>query len=92
MSAYGEKSYVKRVYSWEELQYHLVHVGPVALSIKGNTGKYHTDGHLLVVRGYDMSNGKNVVICNDPNLPEVKYEYPLSVFLQFTRNVIYVVE
>ena len=92
MSAYGEKSYVKRVYSWEELQYHLVHVGPVALSIKGNTGRYHTNGHLLVVRGYDMSNGKNVVICNDPNLPEVKYEYPLSVFLQFTRNVIYVVE
>lgn len=92
MSAFGEKSYVKRIYSFEELQYHLVNVGPVALSIKGSTGRYTTNGHLLVVKGYDMSNGKRVVICNDPNLPEVTYEYDLNTFLSFTRNVIYVVE
>jgi len=92
MSAYGENSYVKRIYSWEELQHHLATVGPVALSISGNTGIYTTNGHLLVVRGYEITEQGTKVICNDPNLETVRHEYDLSVFLNFTRNVIYVIE
>jgi len=92
MSAFGEDSYVKRIYSWEELQHHLATVGPVALSIKGNTGRYTTNGHLIVVRGYEITeNGTNLIV-NDPNLSEVLYKYSLDTFYGFTRNVIYVIE
>ena len=49
-------------------------------------------------------NGKTYVICNDPNINErfgndangnpyfVYYEFPLDVFMNFWRGVIYVVE
>ncbi|MDD4076470.1 MAG: C39 family peptidase [Bacilli bacterium] len=92
MGAYGEKSYVKRIYSWEELQYHLATVGPVALSIRGDTGRYTTKGHLLVVRGYEITDQGTKVICNDPNIKEIYIKYDLSIFLGFTRNIIYVIE
>ena len=35
MSAYGETSYVRRMYSYEELLDHLDKVGPVAASVRG---------------------------------------------------------
>ncbi len=92
MGAYGESSYVKRIYSWDELRHHLATVGPVAVSIKGNTGLYTTAGHLIVVRGYEIDGGQTWVICNDPNVASVYYKYDLQVFLGFTRNVIYVIE
>lgn len=92
MSAYGENTYVKRIYSFEELQYHLATVGPVALSIKGETGRYHTNGHLLVVRGYEINDQGTWIIVNDPNLSEVYYRYSYEVYSNFTRNVIYVIE
>jgi len=92
MSSYGETSYVKKIYSWDELRYHLVHVGPVALSIKGDTGVYKTNGHLIVVRGYEIIGSETYVITNDPNIKGVYYKFPLATFLNFTRNVIYVVE
>lgn len=34
MGGYGLNSYVARMYSVDELIYHLAHVGPVALSVK----------------------------------------------------------
>jgi len=92
MGAYGESSYVKRIYSWDELRLHLATVGPVAVSIKGNTGLYTTAGHLIVVRGYEIIGDQTWVICNDPNVASVYYKYDLQVFLGFTRNVIYVIE
>ena len=104
MGAFGLSSYVKRLYSWEELKWHLANVGPVGASIKGNAVLYTTGGHLIVARGYREVDGKTYVICNDPNINErfgndangnpyfVYYEFPLDVFMNFWRGVIYVVE
>jgi len=99
MGAFGLDAYVQRMYSWSELKYHLATVGPVGASIKGNTGLYTTGGHLIVVRGYKEINGKTYVICNDPNINSrfgaglfVYYEFPLDVFENFWRGVVYVVE
>ena len=104
MGALGLDSYVKRTYSWEELKYHLATVGPVGASIKGDTGIYKTGGHLLVVVGYKEVGNNKYVLCNDPNINGrfgrdkygndmfVYVEYPLDVFMNFFRGVIYVVE
>lgn len=92
MSAYGENTYVRRIYSFEELMYHLATVGPVALSIKGNTGRYTTNGHLLVVSGYEVTENGRYILVHDPNLKEVEYKYSESIFNNITRNVIYVME
>ena len=104
MGAFGLTSYVKRLYSWEELKWHLANVGPVGASIAGNAVLYTTGGHLIVARGYREVNGQTYVICNDPNINDrfgndangnpyfVYYEFPLDVFMNFWRGVIYVVE
>ena len=99
MGAYGLKSYVAGMASWEELKYHLAKVGPVGASIRGETGVYKTGGHLLVVVGYKEVDGKTFVICNDPNINSrfgeglfVRYEYPLETFMNFWRNVAYIVK
>lgn len=104
MGAYGLSSYVKHMYSWDELKLHLATVGPVGASIAGNTGLYTTGGHLIVVRGYREVDGKTYVICNDPNINErfgndsdgnplfVYYEFPLETFMNFWRGTVYVVE
>jgi len=92
MSAYGEDTYVKRIYSLEELIYHLATVGPVALSIKGNTGRYNTNGHLLVVSGYEITDTTRYILVHDPYLKEVEYKYSEDIFNQVSRNVIYVIE
>lgn len=104
MGAFGLDSYVARTYSWEELKYHLATVGPVGASIKGDTGIYKTGGHLIVVVGYKEVGNNKYVLCNDPNINarfgKDKYgndlfvfvEYPLDVFMNFFRGVIYVVE
>lgn len=99
ISAFGVDSYVARQYSWEELKYHLAKVGPVGASIRGDVGLYKTGGHLIVVRGYKIVDGKTYVLCNDPYIDErfgkglwVYYEFPLDVFMSFHRGVIYVIE
>lgn len=92
MSAYGENSYVKKIYSIEELFHHLATVGPVALSIKGNTGRYTTNGHLIVVSGYEITPTGRKILVHDPALPEVEFFYSEAIFDIVTRNVIYVVE
>lgn len=92
-SAFGHDAYVKRMYSFEELMYHLQTVGPVAASVKGNMqGLYTTNGHLIVVRGYRITPTKTTVIVNDPNLKDVYFEYNLDVFLNVWRNIVYVIE
>lgn len=93
MGAYGHDSYVKRMYSFKELQHHLHTVGPVAASVKGDMqGLYTTNGHLIVVRGYRVTDNGIKVITNDPNLSNVYYEYDLSTFLNVWRNIVYVIE
>lgn len=92
MSGFGANSYVKRIYSIEELFHHLATVGPVALSIRGNTGRYTTNGHLIVVTGYEITPSGRKILVNDPNLSEVKWAYTEAIYNGFTRNVIYVIE
>lgn len=92
-SAFTETAYVKRMYSFKELQHHLKTVGPVAASVKGDMqGKYTTNGHLIVVRGYRVTPEKTYVITNDPNLKDVYFEYDLETFINVWRNIIYVIE
>lgn len=97
MSAYGFDSYVKRMYSTEELLDHLDNIGPVAASVKGimigEIGKtWTTNGHLIVVRGYRYEQDQLYIIANDPNMSGVYEEYKVENFLKVWRNIIYVIE
>ena len=97
MSAFGETSYVKRMYSTEELLDHLDKVGPVAASVKGTMigeigNTWTTNGHLIVVRGYYYEGDQLYIRANDPNMADVYEEYKIENFLSVWRNVIYVVE
>ncbi|HEY8444726.1 MAG TPA: C39 family peptidase [Bacilli bacterium] len=97
MSAFGEVSYVKRMYSYQELLYHLDTVGPIAASVKGTMigeiGRtWTTSGHLIVVRGYRIENNEIYILANDPNMPNVYEEYKLNNFLNVWRNIAYVIE
>ena len=93
--AYGDNAYVARMYSWEEVMYHLASVGPMGASIKSSNGEwgYKTSGHLVIIRGYRISDsGAVTVICNDPAVKNVYYEVTLNQFLQCWRGVSYVME
>ncbi len=98
MTAYGEKAYVMRMYSIDELKMHLAKVGPVALSVKGKMDAYNTDnsyttnGHLLVCQGYYEKNGQTIFICNDPNVKEVYVEYLEETIERVWRMVSYIIE
>lgn len=98
MTAYGEKAYVMRMYSLDELKEHLANVGPVALSVKGKmdayntSNSYNTGGHLLVCQGYYEKNGQTIFICNDPNVKEVYVEYSEETIERVWRMVSYVIE
>lgn len=93
IGAMGVESYVKRMYSLNELMRHLAMVGPVAASVKGNMeGLYTTSGHLIVIRGYKEVNGKLVFICNDPNLKNIYYEYSAETIENVWRNIVYVIK
>ena len=99
MGGFGFNGYTYRVNNFEELKYLLDNVGPVGASIRGETGIYHTGGHLLVVIGYKVKDGKAYVLCNDPNVNDrfgeglfVYYEYPIDVFNNFFRGMCYVIE
>ena len=99
MSAYGEETFVNKMYSFAELQKHLLEVGPISASVKGNMGLYTTAGHLIVVRGYRITNGQTYVITNDPNINSrfgndlfVYYEYPLATFINVWRGVNYIIK
>ena len=90
--ALGATAYVARIYSVEELKYHLCTVGPIGASIRGNFGIYTTGGHLIVVRGYRDEGSSTTIICNDPNVKGVYYEVSLDIFLGAWRNMAYIFE
>lgn len=97
MSAFGEISYVKRMYSYQELLHHLDTVGPIAASVKGTMigeiGRtWTTSGHLIVVRGYRIENDEIYILANDPNMTNVYEEYKLQNFMNVWRNIAYVIE
>lgn len=89
---FGANAYVGKYYSWDEIRYHLANYGPLGASIGGNFGRYTTQGHLIVLRGYRIENGKTTVICNDPNIDEVYYEVSLETFLNCMGSVVYIME
>ncbi len=96
ISSFGEISYVARMYSAEELVYHLATVGPVSASIKGTFigelgGRYTTNGHLIVVRGYRYVGNQLYFLINDPNLSSMYDEVRRDNFLAFWRNIVYVI-
>jgi len=105
MSSFDEKAYIGMMYSFEELMRHLVEVGPVAASVSGDMGLYQTGGHLIVVRGYRITDDGDIfVIANDPNINErigndnqgnplfVYYEFPLETFMNTWKGIVYIVE
>ena len=97
MSSYGYDAYVARMYSIDELVKHLATVGPVGLSVKGqmtsNEKDYYTAGHLLVCVGYRYDvNGNLILLCNDPNVPNVYCEYTEQVMKNTWRYVAYIIE
>jgi hypothetical protein len=105
ISSFNEKAYVGMMYSFEELMRHLVEVGPVAASVSGDMGLYQTGGHLIVVRGYRITDDGDIfVIVNDPNINErfgnddqgnplfVYYEFPLETFMNTWKGIVYIIE
>ena len=105
MSSYGETAYVGMMYSFEELMIHLVEIGPVAASVSGDMDLYQTGGHLIVVRGYRITeDGDIYVIVNDPNINSrfgndtngdplfVYYEFPLETFMKTWKGIVYIIE
>lgn len=105
MSSYNEKAYVGMMYSFEELMMHLANVGPVAASVSGDMGLYHTSGHLIVVRGYRITDrGDIYVLVNDPNINArfgndkngdplyVYYEFPFETFMKTWKGIVYIIE
>ena len=96
MGGYGFDAYVARMYSIDELIYHLATVGPVALSVKGkmvsSEKTYTTAGHLIVAIGYKYVDGKLYILCNDPNVQNVYCEYSESVIKNTWRQIAYVIK
>ena len=97
MGAFGFYSYVERMFSIEELVFHLAEYGPVAISVKGqmtsNIFDYYTAGHLLVIKGYIRNDkGEITFIANDPNVQQVECQYSEQIIKQVWRNVIYTIE
>ena len=96
ISSFGYDAYVARMYSIDELIWHLANVGPVGLSVKGqmtsSEKNYYTNGHLIVGIGYKYINNVLYIVCNDPNVPNVYCEYSVTVMQSTWRNIAYVVE
>lgn len=96
MSSFGYDTYVSRMYSIDELVYHLATVGPCGLSVKGqmtsSEKNYYTNGHLIVAIGYKYIDDVLYIVCNDPNVPNVYCEYSINVIKNTWRNVAYVIE
>lgn len=96
MSSFGYDAYVARMYSVDELVYHLATIGPCGLSVKGqmtsSEKSYYTNGHLIVAIGYKYINNVLYIVCNDPNVPNVYCEYSLNVINNTWRNIAYVIK
>ncbi len=97
ISSFGEISYVKRMYSYQELLHHLATVGPIAASVKGTmigelVKTWTTSGHLIVIRGYRWEGTQLYILANDPNLSSVYEEYKVENFMNVWRNIAYIIE
>lgn len=90
--AFGVNAYVARMYSWEEVKWHLNNVGPLGANVRGQFGSYSTNGHLIVIRGYKETATGTIVICNDPNIKGVYYEVTLTTFMNCWKKIAYIVE
>lgn len=53
---------------------------------------YTTNGHLIVAVGYRYIDGKLYIICNDPNVSNVRCEYSVDVIKATWRKICYVIE
>lgn len=102
MSSFGERAYVKRFYSVNEFLLSIQELGPMAASIKGtvkytnlttdNEGSYTSGGHLLVVKGFEITSSETYIYVNDPNVKGVSIKMTLPDFLSVWRNVSYILE
>lgn len=102
MGSYGERAYVKRFADTYEFLYSLQEIGPMAASISGtvkytklstNTNSsYTTNGHLIVVTGYEITDDNTYIYINDPNVSGVAVKMELTDFLNVWRNIGYIVE
>lgn len=77
----------------------LANLGPCGASIRGDTDLYHTNGHLLVVTGYEERPEGTVFFINDPNVDErfgkdmfVSIEMSEATFSRVWRNAVYTIE
>lgn len=102
MASFGEVSYVKRFVDEYEFFYNLQEVGPMAASIAGNvkyttisnnsSDSYNTNGHLIVVTGFEINNSETYVYINDPNVYGVAVKMKLNDFLNVWKNIAYIIE
>ena len=97
IGSYGYNSYVRMMYSYQELVRHLAYVGPVGISVQGtvagSAGSYYTNGHLMVVRGYSRSGTSVTFNINDP-AKNVAYTMSSTQLMNCwpAKKVAYVVE
>ncbi len=90
--AMGEFAYLGLFSGVYDLMDTLANIGPVALSVKGNMqGYYNTNGHLLVCKGYKVTDEGIIFICNDPNIQNVEVEYTMDTINSVWRNYAYVI-
>ena len=83
ISAFDEISYVKRMYSGDELLYHLDNIGPISASVQGTLigefgNPWYTNGHLIVVRGYRIEDEQVYILANDPYIDNVYEGYKIK--------------
>ena len=96
MSAYGEITYVKKMFSLEEIMMHLATVGPISCSVKGtvisNIRTYSTNGHLIVVSGYKIEDGKISLYIDDPNVRSTNVIMTQENFMAVYGKTNYIIE
>lgn len=96
--SYGLSAYVDFLAGLGPLYREIAAGHPVVCSVRWKEGELtnapipKSNGHLLVVRGFAMRNGRPVVIVNDPAAPEpetVCREYDAAEFRKIWRGVVY---
>lgn len=102
ISSFDEFAYVKRFANKYEFLYNLQEIGPMAASIKGTVNytrlsdglekSYTTNGHLIVVTGFEITENETYIYINDPNVYTVAIKMTFNNFLSVWRNISYVVE
>lgn len=96
----GFTSYVARFTSINEIKDKIANGIPVIASIKTKSEdvlkgapQAYPSGHLLVVRGFTIKDGKEYIIVNDPAAPDnstVRREYEVSGFEKAWSKIVYI--